>query len=159
MPISLAPTDADIHFPFPIPIPVCTTCPLCIVLPYSLICKHVYLDGFQYPLDPPLVTGRTKATAATSLAALARVNRLFYAEAQPYLYADVSIGLPSSFESFLGTVGVLQQHDSNPDMTDGRDVRGRQSFEERMGILTPPDSRETSRERGKLASRKLLFLD
>lgn len=129
----------------------------------SLVCSYVYRDSFQDPLDPPLITGRFKHTAVATLLALSRVNRLFHAEAIPYLYADVSIGLPASFEGFLGTVGVLQEEDddrdghikqddaASPTSSSSNCRPGRKSlplYEERQGLLTPPSSRETSRDRG-----------
>lgn len=130
---------------------------------HSLVCSYAYRDALQDSLDPPLVTGRVRSAGTAALHSLIRVNRLFHAEALPFLYADVSIGLPASFEAFLGTVGVLQEDENEDDhgggdggghTLDPLDRPGRPSrtspplFEERAGLLTPPASRETSRDRG-----------
>lgn len=133
---------------------------------HSLVCSYVYRESLQDALDPPLITGRFRQSAVATLHALSRVNRLFHAEALPFLYADVSIGLPASFEGFLGTVGVIEDDDDDHGGGDGplpaaavaalgdaaSDRTGRTSsvplFEVREGLLTPPASRETSRDRG-----------
>ena len=126
-------------------------------------------------LDPPLVLGQSRACATTSLHHLALLNRLFHAEVTPYLYRDISVGIPASFEGLLHTIGVLD--DDNNECTEvvGQQPRscsaepvrqGRRisnamtlaaanaaaatvaaTFEERQGLLTPPASREQSRDR------------
>ncbi|KAK9895790.1 hypothetical protein P389DRAFT_210656 [Cystobasidium minutum MCA 4210] len=138
-------------------------CALAIPEIAGLVCSYVYRESLQDALDPPLITGKFKSSAASTLHSLSRVNRLFHAEALPYLYADVSIGLPASFEAFLATVGVVQAEEQNEDDhggTDGAVLGSEQSdrpgrsttsvplFEVREGgLLTPPASRETSRDR------------
>jgi hypothetical protein len=83
------------------------------------------------------------------------VNRLFHAAALPYLYADVAIGLPSSFEAFLSTVGVLQPDEDISNIDDDNDRPGRQRrLSSHHPLLTPPDSRETSRDRGRRSSTR-----
>ena len=126
-------------------------------------------------LDPPLVLGQSRSCATTSLHHLALVNRLFHAEVTPYLYRDISIGIPASFEGLLHTIGVLDDAESTEmvvqeprtsvePVRQGRRISNAMTlaaananaagaaiitttFEERQGLLTPPASREPSRDR------------
>lgn len=73
-----------------------------------LICQHVYSDTLDYPLDPPVLLGAAPSLALRTLHALSRVNHLFHREALPFLYRDVQVSLPATFEGLVGTVGVLK---------------------------------------------------
>ena len=134
----------------------------------SLVCQHLYLDSLELPLDPALVSGSDRTRSINALTALSRVNRLFHAEARPHLYANISIALPASFETLVGTIGVLDalpvHGPCSADQSTIDDGGGGHSeeragrrptvtiaaqYEERDGMLSPPASRETSRDRGK----------
>lgn len=118
----------------------------------SLVCQHLYWDSLELPLDPALVSGSDRTRSINALTALSRVNRLFHAEARPYLYANISVALPASFETLVGTIGVLEPIKPISDLEDDRQGRKPSvvipTYEERDGLLSPPASRETSRERG-----------
>ena len=92
-----------------------------------------------------MLSGGTRAAAITTLLRLCRLNRLFYTEATPYLYRNVSVALPTSFESFVGTVGVIAR-DAAADEGIGQ-TGWKLKCEEKDGLLTPPPSRDSSRER------------
>lgn len=82
---------------------------------------------------------------------------MFRVEATPYLYRDISIPLPASFQTLIGTIGVLQGREGRRN-DDGERSGRRITYEEKEGLLTPPASRETSCERKEGVARSCMSI-
>ena len=120
-------------------------------------------------LDPPILTRRSQIAGITTLYSLCFVNRVFLREARPWLYRRISIALPASFESLVGTIGVLspeatiadriastsalrssshEAHLEASSLPDQVNDFGRLHLED-LDSPSPPSSREQSLDRGR----------
>ena len=120
-------------------------------------------------MDPPILTRRSQIAGTSTLYSLCLVNRLFLREARQWLYRRISIALPASFESLVGTIGVLSPEATIADRIASTSALRSSSPEARLQACSlreqvndlsrlqledvdspsPPSSRETSLDRGR----------